>query len=397
MIADGGTDGSRAYGHFDGMRGRVVSGWAWVPAVPKHQVGIRIFIDGVIAVAGLAGVFRSDLEAAGIADGRKSFNLLLPLQFCDGAEHEVAAVAEDGTVLLGCPCRLVLPDLHFRPIPFDPEPLPIELAICCIAKNEARYLLEWIAYHRVVGVEHFLVFDNESDDGTTEILNALAAKGIVEHVPWVVVKNGGSPRLSAYADSLRRLRDRAKWTAFIDLDEFLLPRDSDDVKVVLRNFDDAAGLVVPCRIFGSSGDATSHDELVLRRFTRPLPDQYNLDQTVKSIVRVRHVREMGAHTPVLDQGSLVDEHGKIVGEFGLPDHHPVPDASRLIINRYIGKSQGTGLGVGSDRELAGYNPNEEEHLGILRFEGIVREMRAALLQIVNDGTVPDIYNHWVQE
>ena len=35
------------------------------------------------------------------------------------------------------------------------------LSLCCIIKNE-RYLEEFINYYRILGVEHFYIFDNES-------------------------------------------------------------------------------------------------------------------------------------------------------------------------------------------------------------------------------------------
>ena len=44
-----------------------------------------------------------------------------------------------------------------------------EVAICLIFKNEAAYLKEWIEYHRLLGVERFYFYDNESNDNTKEI------------------------------------------------------------------------------------------------------------------------------------------------------------------------------------------------------------------------------------
>ena len=38
------------------------------------------------------------------------------------------------------------------------------LAIGAIVKNEGPYLLEWIAFHRVVGVDRFFIADNASTD-----------------------------------------------------------------------------------------------------------------------------------------------------------------------------------------------------------------------------------------
>ena len=34
-----------------------------------------------------------------------------------------------------------------------------QLSICAIFKNEAKFLKEWIEYHRLVGVDHFYLYD----------------------------------------------------------------------------------------------------------------------------------------------------------------------------------------------------------------------------------------------
>lgn len=43
-----------------------------------------------------------------------------------------------------------------------------KIIICAIFKNEAPYILEWIAYHKALKVDGFRIYDNGSTDGTTE-------------------------------------------------------------------------------------------------------------------------------------------------------------------------------------------------------------------------------------
>ena len=40
-------------------------------------------------------------------------------------------------------------------------------------KNEASFILEWVAYHRVIGFTDFLVYTNNCEDGTVEMLERL--------------------------------------------------------------------------------------------------------------------------------------------------------------------------------------------------------------------------------
>jgi hypothetical protein len=53
------------------------------------------------------------------------------------------------------------------------------LSICAIFKDEAPYLAEWIEFHRHVGVERFLLYDNLSTDNGREVLEPWARTGIV--------------------------------------------------------------------------------------------------------------------------------------------------------------------------------------------------------------------------
>jgi len=373
------------YGHFDDLRGRSVCGWVWSPAEPGRQITVTVLIDDEPVASGLAAAHRPDLEAAGIGDGCKSFGVVLPPETMDGAEHEITVTAEDGSLLLGSPRRMVLPDFIYRPLPPDPSPYPIELAVCAIAKNEARYMLEWIAYHRLVGVQHFLIFDNDSDDGMSDMLERLAQSGFVERVPWPRAP-GPAPQLSAYAEGVKRLRGQAKWIAFIDLDEFLNPLENGSVPSVLADYEGAGGLVVPWRIFGSSGEVAWRDDLVIRRFTHRAEAENPLNAQVKTIARADCVGDVGVHTPLLARGQLVDEFLSVAGAISNPDHHPVPDAKRLVLNHYFGKSweewqikRAKGRAdldaSRTDHEFAGHDRNDVEDAGMLaRCDQVEEEM-----------------------
>ncbi|MGL4310065.1 MAG: glycosyltransferase family 2 protein, partial [Paracoccaceae bacterium] len=88
-------------------------------------------------------------------------------------------------------------------------------------KNEAPYILEWVAYHRVIGVDNFLIYTNGCEDGTTELLDRLMAMGLVEHRDnneW----KGKSPQQAALNKALKEpVLKKAAWIAHIDVDEFI--------------------------------------------------------------------------------------------------------------------------------------------------------------------------------
>ncbi|MFN4129742.1 MAG: glycosyltransferase family 2 protein, partial [Paracoccaceae bacterium] len=48
-------------------------------------------------------------------------------------------------------------------------------AIVTTMKNEGPFILEWIAYHRAIGVDDFLIYTNDCTDGTDTMLDLLQA------------------------------------------------------------------------------------------------------------------------------------------------------------------------------------------------------------------------------
>ena len=49
-------------------------------------------------------------------------------------------------------------------------------------KNEAPFLLEWVAYHKAIGFDEIVICSNPSNDGTEELLAALAGAGEIGHL-----------------------------------------------------------------------------------------------------------------------------------------------------------------------------------------------------------------------
>lgn len=67
------------------------------------------------------------------------------------------------------------------------------ITIFTTMKNEGPYMLEWVAYHRSLGVDHFVIFTNDCDDGTDDMARRLQQLGIATHVSNEV-KEGGNPQ-----------------------------------------------------------------------------------------------------------------------------------------------------------------------------------------------------------
>ncbi len=361
-----------------------------------RRVPVRVCIDGVEWASCIADQPRPDLLDAGHGDGCHAFTLVLPPQVMDGGTHRLTVEA-DGLPLLGTPVDLVLPNLNYRPLP-PPVPLPPKgVAICAIARNEGPYLLEWLAYHRVIGVEHFLIFDNDSTDGMSQMLKRLSGEGWLEVVSWPDQPNR-SAQEPAYTAGIARLEGRVRWVAFIDLDEFIQPLGCDTIQAVMTDYQGVGGLLLPWRIFGSGGRMEPGEGLVMERFTRRAPDRHPTNALVKSLLRPELVTRVGVHTSALSQGFLVDEHFSVAGTHGDPDRHVVVNAKRLILNHYFCKSwkeweikrnrgqatavPGSPSHIRPDSDFHSHDINDVVDTGILRFRDRVRAEMARLAALL---------------
>jgi Glycosyl transferase family 2 len=139
-------------------------------------------------------------------------------------------------------------------------------------KNEAPYILEWIAYHRMIGIDNFLIYTNDCTDGTHELLDRLQALGLVQHRynnDW----KGKSPQQHALNKSLKEdLIENADWVIHIDVDEFINVRVGNGMlDDFLARVPDATNVAMTWRLFGHNGVERYDDKLVIEQFTSAAP------------------------------------------------------------------------------------------------------------------------------
>ena len=136
-------------------------------------------------------------------------------------------------------------------------------------RNEAPYILEWLAYHRGIGVERFLVYSNDCDDGTDAMLNRLDEMGVITHVRNDKITNAGVQWTALKRADKHPIKGKADWIMFADVDEFV------NVKVGSGHLDDlraaapdATAFALTWRMYGNDSRVEIEDELVIDQFTR---------------------------------------------------------------------------------------------------------------------------------
>lgn len=216
----------------------------------------------------------------------------------------------------------------------------VRIAIGAILRNEAPYLLEWIAHHRALGVQEFFLADNVSIDGTSELLSELDRQGWVHRIPFPDPPNGQA-QTEAYAHIYERIGSSVDWIAFIDGDEFIVTEAPDlptYISSVVRP--DVGAVSLNWAIYGSSGLVSADARPVLQRFRcRAKRDEFK-NRHYKSIVRagldadVRH-----PHHPGLPHGFLlVDAAGNGQAVSKVPGIANAVEWRGARINHYVIKS-----------------------------------------------------------
>ena len=206
-----------------------------------------------------------------------------------------------------------------------------QLSICACVKNEAKYIKEWIEFHKIVGVEHFYIYDNESNDGIKNILLPYIQSGIVDYLYW----NGKGQQRNMYNDCLLKHKYETKWMGFIDIDEFVVPISKKTIPEILNDYDGYAGLSVHWVMYGDGGHKKEGNDLVIDRFRKRASDNFERNMEVKSIINPRFCVGMDAHKPYvyLNYCSVDENYRKIYSHKNNPF-----TINKIRINHYFCKS-----------------------------------------------------------
>lgn len=101
--------------------------------------------------------------------------------------------------------------------------LPNDIVAICIEKNDLLKLKKFIEYHRKLGVDRFVILDNDSNDGTAEYL--LEQKDVVllrTKVPY------STPRREAWINRIISYYGYNRWYYVADSDELLAYNDCEN-------------------------------------------------------------------------------------------------------------------------------------------------------------------------
>lgn len=147
------------------------------------------------------------------------------------------------------------------------------LAILCV-RNEGAFLLEWLAHHRALGFDHFLVFSNDCEDGTDTILDRLAETGWLTHVRNDGPYDQGGIQFTALKTAAKMdIVRNADWILALDVDEFVNIHAGDGTLADLHDaLPEATAIALTWRLFGNCDQVRYVDQPVTQVFERAAPE-----------------------------------------------------------------------------------------------------------------------------
>lgn len=138
-----------------------------------------------------------------------------------------------------------------------------KISICGIFKNEALFLREWIEYHEMIGVEHFYLYNNNSEDDFLKILQPYIDRGLVTLTDWPY----DQAQIKAYKHFYETYRYETQWVSFLDIDEFFCPKKVVTLTEWLSKHDKYPVILIYWRMFGTSNVIEhNYSKLVIEQF-----------------------------------------------------------------------------------------------------------------------------------
>lgn len=178
-----------------------------------------------------------------------------------------------------------------------------KLSICALFKNEANFLKEWIEYHRLIGVDHFYLYNIGSTDKYMEVLNPYIKENIVTLVEWTdwVADQGKEnsylwalgTQIPVYEHNIKlRATNETKWLVFMDIDEFLVFNNAENLSELLEKYNEFPGITLISDYFDSSKkDILPKKRLLIETLTLTKAPQEDVWKEVsKTIFKPEHCK-----------------------------------------------------------------------------------------------------------
>lgn len=210
-------------------------------------------------------------------------------------------------------------------------------SVCCIFKDEARYFREWIEYQKIIGVDHIYAYNNDSTDDYMSVLKSYIDDDYITLVEFP----GKYAQFAAYTHCYENFRNETYWLSFVDLDEFIVPHTTTDIKKWIKPYEKYPSIEFYWLMFGTNG-VVEYDEnkLVIEQYTNSFENIRNTGKialnTAYQPVKMYH-HNISCYLNIFTHKfkvPTIDEHRKFVFFY---EDHKVNYKHTIQMNHYWSK------------------------------------------------------------
>ena len=188
-----------------------------------------------------------------------------------------------------------------------------ELSICTIFRNDAKYLPEWIDFHRNQGVDHFYLYDNLSNDHPEDILRHYLRDGSVTLIDWPYESNAQDDwnkiQCDSYMHCVKKYGSKTRWMAFLDTDEFLFCPDKTDLRKLLVDYREFGSVSAFWMMYGTSHCYVPESEKLTDHLVWRATDDNPAHKTMKTIAQPKYIAN------IVNPHYVIHSCGKINNQF----------------------------------------------------------------------------------
>ncbi len=291
-----------------------------------------------------------------------------------------------------------------------------KFTVVTLMRNEAPYILEWVAHYKALGFDYIVVCTNDCGDTTVPLLKRLEEMGLVYHHNTIIRGKQLQGPAIRQGMNLNEEVKASRWKFICDADEFLNIHIGDGTvqDLVEASGDGFDALCVPWRCYIPAGAISIVDEPVTEQFRlgevtdnprlNPKPGKF-----MKSLVcPSERIMRMGIHFPkfkemehpspmaVLPGGTPYVVNGKHTGEkaeFSIAqvNHYPLRSLDAFLVKRARGRACHRSQVVGvkywerfdlpaiPDKSIDRYRERRNAYLDIFREDRILRRMHKRAL------------------
>lgn len=147
------------------------------------------------------------------------------------------------------------------------------ICMCSIIKEENLYIKDFIEHYKLLGYNHFYIYDNNDKNGEKleDVISNEINSGLVSIIDFRGFRGKrGGPQMDAYYNCYEVTKNNCSWISFFDIDEYLIiDKKFNSLQELLNNrrYNICEGILVNWKVYHDSDLLDYKNMPIIQRFT----------------------------------------------------------------------------------------------------------------------------------